>query len=294
MSERKQNGLTRRSLLALLAGGAGLAMFGVGDLLAEEPRITVPSYNDLTDEEEVELGRKFAAELEKQIQIIDQPLINSYLNGFISDLAKASQRPKMPYYVKLVNVYELNAFSIPGGGVYLYRGLVQKCEREDEIVATLSHEIGHIVGHHAANKFCLNIRAHQLYEQFKENILRNNRIVAEIIEKLGGPFALLALLHYQREYEFQADMLGFYEMARANYQPKGFLDLFAMFEKLEANSNLPGFLSDHPPAIERAARIRKELTQVRLREDPQEDSLKFHAFKLALNIYPDPPKAKQK
>jgi predicted Zn-dependent protease len=285
-------GLTRRRMLGLLGTGAGLAMFGAGDLFAVEPRITVPSYNDLSDEEEVSLGRKFAEQLEKKIEIVDQPIISDYLNGIVQNLAKVSQRKNIPYYVKFVNTYDINAFSIPGGGIYVFRGLVKICDQESELVATLSHEIGHIVGHHAANEDCLNVRAKQLYDQLKANVLKNNEVVAEIIEKLGGPLAILAMLRYQRQQEYEADMLGFYEMLRGDYEPKGFLKLFAKFAAMEAKGKqVPGFLRDHPYSDDRALRIRKELTQVKLHSSPQEDSFKFQAFKVAMNVLPEPAKS---
>jgi predicted Zn-dependent protease len=277
-----------------MAAGAGLASLGAGDLFAVEPHPTIPAYNTLSDEEEIALGRKFGAELEKEIQIVDHPLIDRYLNGIVADLTRASQRPNLPYHAKLINAYDMNAFSIPGGFMYVYRGLIQACDQEDELAVTLAHEIGHVVGRHATNQILLTIRARQLYDQFKENLLKNNQVIAEIIEKLGGPIAVLALLHFRREDEFEADMLGFYECLRANYQPKGYLKLFSKFERMERGSTIPAFLRDHPPAADRSARIRKELTAVQLPEKMEEDSFSFSAFKAAMNLLPEPPKKQPK
>jgi beta-barrel assembly-enhancing protease len=284
---------TLYSRRAVLGGLLSLAVpTAVQRLLADEPRITVPAYNTLSDEEEISLGRTFARKLEGQVEIVHNPLVERYLNSMVSDLASVSQRPNLPYNAKLVNSLEINAFSIPGGNVYVNRGLVEAIGSEDELAATLSHEIGDIVGRHVTNQLLLSFRARQVYQLVRNNLLKNNEEVAKVIDRLGGAVAMLALLHLSREDEFEADMLGFYEMVRAKYQPKGFIDLFGVFEELERRqgSSPSPFLRDHPPTPDRDARIRREMAQVQLSNDMRSDTLAFHAFKTAMNLVPTPRK----
>ena len=290
MSEFEPRGCTRRRMIELLAV-AGVGFTFAHKLLASEPHVTKPSYNTLSDEEEIALGRDFDHKMVSEVQIIHHSLIDNYLNGIVGELARASQRPNLPYNVKLVNTYDVNAASVPGGFLYVNRGLIQTIDTEGELAATLSHEVGHVVARHVTNRLLLTFRARQLYDQVKGNLLRDNRVVEQIIDQFGGAVAMLALMHFSREDEFEADMLGFYEMLRAHYDPAKFLDLFAKLEKLEREegSHPNPFLVDHPPTPERVQRIRNELTQVRVPAGAKENTLSFRAFRAAMSLLPAPP-----
>lgn len=297
MQDVRINGVTRREFLRT-SGLSGMGLFlgsalvAPSCLMASEPHPARMPLNDLTDEDEAALGDILAKDVEKDLAIVDSPLINSYLDGIVQKLAAASQRPNVPYRCQLVNADVLNAFSIPGGRIYIYRGLVDGMNKEDELVATLSHEIGHVVGRHSANKLIINMKARQAYDLVKNNIPAHAQAIQDFIEKIGGGLALLAMLQYSRENEYEADKLGFYETLRAGWDPNGFLTLFDMFIDLEKESKgLPmPLLRDHPPSDERAAAILKELNQVSVPKDASTDSLSFHAFHLAMNLLPNPPK----
>jgi predicted Zn-dependent protease len=265
MTANLTSDLTRRKLLRWLAS-AGVTLALADTLRADEPHITVPAYNTLSDAEEIALGRDFAKDYESKVQIVQHSLIDDYLGGIVKDLAKASQRPNLPYSIKLVNTHVVNACSIPGGFIYLNRGLVEAIDTEGQLVATIGHEIGHVVARHVVNQLILTLQAQRVYDQLRQNLLKNDSEVGRIIDQLGGAVALLAVLHFDRQNELEADMLGFYEMLRAGYDPSAFLKLFDKFQALESQqgSAPPPFLLDHPPTPERADRIRQDLTQVKV------------------------------
>ena len=285
---------TRRSLLRRSAlAVASLAVSGPLSALpacAEEPHPHRAPYNTLSDEDEIALGKILATNLEKDLQLVSSYSIDIYLKGLMDKLAAVSQRPTLPYHCRLVNSMEINAFSIAGGGVYLNRGLVEFATSEDQLAAALAHEIGHVVGRHSTNEIMLTFQARRAYDLVRNNIPAHSQMIQNVIEKLGGTLALLAMLHYSRENEFEADMLGFYEMLRAGYEPAGMLDLFQKFTVLENQPNaisIP-FLRDHPPAEDRATSIRQELQQVSVPAGASADSFRFHAFKLSMNLLPKP------
>lgn len=284
-------GITRRTAIHWGCASA-VGLYAPCWAAASEPKVVVPSYNTLTDTQEIELGTRFAAQVEKEQQIVRQSLIDLYLGGLIKELSDTSQRPNLPYTLKLVNSFEVNAFSLPGGFLYVNRGLVQQIKNEDELVATLSHELGHVVGRHPTNQLLLNLAAKKVLDRTIENLGKDNQIVEQIIQRFGGALAMLALLHFSRQDELQADMLGFYEMLRAGWDPKGFLQVLQTLEAVEqeAGSQQSAYLSTHPPTADRAAAIRHELAQVTLPASPRVDSITFQAFKLAMNLLPDPPK----
>ena len=282
---------TRRQCLSQF--GIGAAAFTLlPSLLAEEPHITISPLNKLSVDDEIELGRRFAAELEKEETVISNVLIDHYLGNIVVGLAAQSQRPNLPYQVKLVNSHVPNPFSLPGGILYVNRGLIEMITSEDELAAAISHEIGHVVGRHVVNKLLLSFAAKSLLKPVLDNLHKTNGVVESIILKFGGAVAMLAMLHFSRNDESQADLLGFYEMLRAGWDPHGFLALFEHLEAMEKSSNgtRNPFLSDHPPTPERAEAIRHELEGVTIPSGAATDSVKFQVFKSAMGLLPEPPK----
>jgi predicted Zn-dependent protease len=271
--------------------GAAAVAF-VPKLWPDEPHPTVSPLNKLTDEDEIALGKRFAADLEKEEPIISNVLIDRYLGDIVARLAAKSQRPDLPYSIKLINSHEANAFSLPGGILYVNRGLIELITSEDELAAALAHEIGHVVARHVVNKLLISFAARSVLKPVLDNLNESNGVVDKIILKFGGAVAMLAMLHFSRQDEEQADLLGFYEMLRAGWDPKGFLALFThleTLEKSEGDSQIP-FLSDHPPTPERAATIQQELKQVTVPAGAETDTVKFQIFKSAMGLLPEPPK----
>jgi predicted Zn-dependent protease len=283
--------LSRRAFLSL-AGTAALAPRAW--LSAEEPHVVNQPYNNLTEEEEIELGRKFGAELEKKIEILHEPDIQSYANRIVKKLGAASQRPHWPYQAKVVNTAQVNAFAVPGGFLYVNRGLLEFVEDENELAGVLAHEVGHVVARHTTNALVLNFMARHLFEEVKQNLFLNNDVIAQLIETLGGPVYLLAQLQYSRENESEADMLGFYEMLRAGWNPVGLSRFFTRLEQRTGPSNpLSVMLSDHPPSSERAAAVRRELQEVHVTAPAVIEPAAFHAMKQRLEQLPPAPKARR-
>ena len=287
--------LSRREWLHKAGLGTAVLTLGSGylplELMAEEPRVPDHSRNNVSDEDEIALGKRFAAQLEKESPIVSNPIIDHYLNSIVGQLAAKSQRPNMPYSIKLINTMDVNACSLPGGSMYCNRGLLEMVTSEDQLVATLAHEIGHVVGRHVINNLMLTLQARALLKPVLDNLHKQNGVIEKIILEFGGAVAMLAMLHFTRQDEAQADLLGFYEMWRAGWDPHGFAKMFAMLDKLEKASggiNIP-FLSDHPPTPARLAAMKHELTQVKIPSDARIDSLAFHTCKAAAHLLPAPP-----
>ena len=134
--------VTRRRFFSLVGLVGAEALLPATMLHAVEPRVRDEPYNTLTEEEEIALGRKFSAEYEKKVEILKNPLIDVYLNRVVRKLGDASQRPHWPYQVKVVNSPIINAIAIPGGFLYVNRGLLAYVEDENEMAGALAHRIG--------------------------------------------------------------------------------------------------------------------------------------------------------
>lgn len=163
-------------------------------LLAEEPHIHISPLNLLTDEDEIALGHQFAVEFEKEEAVISNTLTDRYLGKMVATLAAQSQRPTLPYSIKLINSHVPNALSLPGGFLYVNRGLIEMIASEDELAAALSHEIGHVVARHVVNKLLMAFAAQSVLKPVLDNLNEKNGVIEKIILKFGGAAAMLASL----------------------------------------------------------------------------------------------------
>lgn len=284
--------LSRRNFAKMAGVFGAFAFLPSAQLLAVEPRVRDEPYNTLTQEEEIALGRKFSSEYEKKVELFENPVIDLYLNDIVQKLGAASQRPQWPYQIKVVNSLSINASAIPGGFLYVHRGLLEFVQDENEMVGVMAHEVGHVVARHTTNRLVLNFIARNLYERVKKNILLDNDVISRVIETLGGPVLLLAELKYSRESETEADLLGFYEMMRAGWNPNGLLKFFTRLQQYEGNRNLVDvMLSDHPDTVGRADAMRRELAETRITTPLIEQTLQFQALKTVLQLMPPPPKS---
>ena len=263
-------------------------------LHATEPQVVDQPYNTLTQEEEIALGKKFAQAYEKKVELLPNPSIDSYLNPMVRKLGDASQRPSWPFQIKVVNSAMVNASAIPGGLIYVQRGLLDFVKDENELAGVIAHEAGHVVARHTTNALVLDLVARSLYESVKENIFLDNDVIANVIETLGGPIVLLAQLKYSRENESEADMLGVYEMLRAGWNPTGLVRFFTRLQQNEGGSNLfTTMLSDHPASADRAEAIRQELATVSVKAPPILMSTDFTSMKATLARLPAAPRAER-
>jgi beta-barrel assembly-enhancing protease len=286
--------VTRRNFMRA-AGMAGAGFLLPSSLLwADEPKVKNQPYNTLTEQEEIALGRKFSEAYEKKVEILRDPAIDAYATRIVHKLGDASQRPGWPYQIKVVNSSDVNASAIPGGFMYLQRGLIEFVENENEMVGALAHEIGHVVARHTTNQLVLTFLARNLYEKVKQNVLQNNEVISGIIEMLGGPIVLLAQMKYSRENESEADMLGFYEMLRAGWHPNGLLAFFTRMQRAEGTRTpVDVMLSDHPSSADRADAIRRELASVHITAPLIQQSEQFNSIKAKLKAMPAPKPQRQ-
>jgi predicted Zn-dependent protease len=268
------------------------SLFAARKIFAEEPHVYVSPLNRLTDEDQIALGKQFSSQLEKEQPPVSNALIDRYLSGLVVKLAAQSQRPDLPYAIKLINSSIPNAFALPRGFLYVNRGLIQSMNSEGELVALLAHQIGHVAGWHADNQLMIFFANRHSIKPLLDNLDKQNGVIEELILRLGGAVSILSSLRFSPKEEAQADLLGFYEMLRAGWNPNGFLRLFAHLDNLNKTSERTegSFLSGHPIAPERTDLIRRELTEVRVPYSAITDSARYQQFKSAMGRLPIPSK----
>ena len=223
-------------------------------------------FNLFSVEQDVEIGRQSAVEAERQLPLLRNQNVDRYLNKIISKLAAKTPGARYPYAIKAVNASEINAFSLPGGPMYVNRGLVEAARSEAELAGVLAHEISHVAlrhGTHQASKAYLG----QAGLGILGGLLgKNGNSTAQIVNAVGGLGLNAVFLKFSRDAEYQADQLGAEIMAAAGYNPVAMATLFELLRSEQGRD--PGkverFFSSHPPPADREARIRQQAGSLQL------------------------------
>ncbi|MFQ5926613.1 MAG: M48 family metalloprotease [Terriglobia bacterium] len=276
----------------LLISGALLAgTLGWLSSYADEPKVTKPVYNIFSDEEEVTIGRNAAAQIEKKWPILHDRLLQAYLDYVGQKVARESRRPQLEYHFKLVDTPTINAFALPGGFIYVNRGLLAFVESESELIAVLGHEVGHIVAYHGTNELSRRVLLERIIKEGKKVGVLNDKEVKDILKRLGGSIALFVERKFSRDEEREADLLGLYNEVRSGWNPAGMINFFGRMKKFTGNPTLlQVLLSTHPLPAERVERARAEIAQLPPAPDLADDSLMFKAAKARMKFLPPPPK----
>ncbi|MCX7927654.1 MAG: Maf and M48 domain-containing protein [Candidatus Omnitrophica bacterium] len=206
-------------------------------------------------EREIALGQAMAKEIEKQYKPVSDPLIQEKVASIGKQIATVSDRKDVNYEFKVLEENEVNAVALPGGYVYVFKGLVEKISNDDELAAVLAHEVGHIVARHSIKRLQA-IMGYSLMRLLSIPLSENS----EVLATSDAAFTTL-LLGYSREDELLADQLGARYAKLAGYNPRG---MISFLEKLqEDNRRKPprpkNYLKTHPFTADRIRVVKQEL-----------------------------------
>lgn len=226
-----------------------------------------PEYDDnkYTPAEDVQIGQEAAAEVRREYPMLNDAAAERFVDRIGRRLAgnipPAYQQPPFRYSFDVVNMREINAFALPGGPMFVNRGMIEAAGSEAEVAGVMAHELAHVVLRHGtlqaskAQKFQIGAIAGQILGA----IVGGN---AGSVIAQGSQFGLSAyFLKYSREYEREADILGAQIMARSGYDARA---MATMFDRIEAEggSRGPEWLSSHPNPGNRSEAIRQEASML--------------------------------
>lgn len=200
-------------------------------------------------DKEMAIGRQVAAEVEQQAKMLDDPIVTEYVNRVGQNIALHSD-VKVPVTIKVVDSDEVNAFALPGGFLYVNKGLLLAADNESELAGVMAHELGHVAARHAMENAG---KAKLINYGMLAGIIFGGGIVGNILYNGGGLFEGLLGLKFTRGAEEEADRLGVQYLYAAGYDPTG---MATMFEKLAAKnkkktSGFARLLMSHPDSLER-------------------------------------------
>lgn len=237
----------------------------------------------ISDEREREIGDTMASEVNPHLPIIADPLVNAYLYTVGEQIATVSGRPRVDYRFYLVNSDVVNAFALPGGHVYLTRGLIERTDTGAEFAGVLAHEIGHVAARHGVQKLQRHLRTGSLVNVLYNTILggepellrENSLQLANIVWTAG----------HSREDEREADRLAVQYLLDSNVDPDGIPSLLATLLEEEDGEDanqfgmLETWLSTHPLTTERIEAAERNIQRLGPDADPEID--------LNLDAFPD-------
>jgi beta-barrel assembly-enhancing protease len=266
----------------------GVALFTVG--LAAQTQVTPPK-NSYTPAQDVQLGLQAASEVERQLPVMRDEVLASYVERLGHRLVDAVppdlQQPQFQYTFKAVNVREINAFALPGGPMFVNRGMIEQAHTEGEVAGVMAHELSHVVLRHGtaqaskAQKYAVGQVAGALLGAIVGG--RAGSVIAQ-----GTQFGLgAAFLRFSREYEQQADLEGAHIMAAAGYDPRDMANVFKTIEE-QGGPGGPQWLSDHPNPGNRYEYINREAQLLHV-SNPIKDSRSFEEAQAHLRSLPPAP-----
>src|SRR5205085_5236195 len=206
-------------------------------------------------EQDVEAGQQSAAEAEQQLPILNDSQVNSYINQIGQRLAANAGGPQFQYRFRVVNQADINAFALPGGLIYINRGVLDTARNEGEVAGVMAHEISHVAlrhGTHQASKAYLA----QAGISILGGILggKVGAGTAQIINAVGGLGLNALFLKYSRDIETQADVRGSQILTASGYSPADMVNFFKTLESVDP-SKKTNWMADHPAPPDRIARI---------------------------------------
>jgi predicted Zn-dependent protease len=205
------------------------------------------------------MGAAYDSQVVAEIGLYPDQALQSYVAELGKKLAATSERPSLPWTFRVVDDPSVNAFAVPGGHVYVTRGILTHITNEAQLATVMGHEIGHVTARHTA------------HEMSKQELAQLGLVVGSIASTQVAQYAGLAsqalqvlFLKFSRDDENQADELGVRYSSRANYDSRQMVDVMQMLDHLEAQSGgkLPEWLATHPDPGNRISHINSLLSKV--------------------------------
>ncbi|MGH9752135.1 MAG: M48 family metallopeptidase [Blastocatellia bacterium] len=227
-------------------------------------------------EREVAIGRQLAAEVDRSSKLVNDPIITEYVNRIAQNLVLHSDS-KVPFTIKVIDSEDVNAFALPGGFLYVNRGLLEAADNEAEVAGVIAHEIAHVAARHGMEQASKG----ELFNYLSIPLIFLGGIGGYAIQQGVGLVVPLTFLKFSRGAEKEADRLGAQYMWASGYDPNA---LITFFEKLQAkNKKKPGTLSKvfstHPLTGDRITEVRELVARFPERGEYQISTSEFAQVK---------------
>ena len=233
--------------------------------------------------DEIAIGRQANADVRKKMPELADREVRDYVRGIGARLVKRAPGPRYPYSFAVVNYRELNAFALPGGPVWINRGVLQVATNESQVAGVLAHEVAHIAQRHAAAQMAKGIFAN--FGLGVLGALLGNSGGAAAAQAVAGLGANLWFLKFSRDDEAEADRVGLRILRQAGWDARGMTELFETLKREQGRNpaSVEVFFSSHPAPQDRLRALRVDVARSR---GGVHDSAKFQAIRKKLQKMP--------
>jgi predicted Zn-dependent protease len=214
----------------------------------------------VSEQQEIQMGQEGAKQVEQEIGLINDQALQNYLQSIGAGLAAKSERPNLPWTFRAVDDPSPNAFALPGGFIFVTRGLLDLMNNEAELASVVGHEIGHVTARHSVKQMS--------QQQIAQVALGIGAVLSPTVAQFGSAASQglgLLFLKYGRDDERQADDLGFRYALTQGYDVRYMDDVFRSLQRLVESSGqspIPNWLQTHPGEAERIQTIQQRLAQL--------------------------------
>jgi predicted Zn-dependent protease len=233
------------------------------------------NFNLISVEDEWQLGAQLSKDLSSQLQLVSDPESLAYIREMGQRIVAQTKMANLPWEYHIVRDDAINAFSIPGGHVYVNTGLIKAAHSSSELAGVMAHEISHVIARHGTE---------QMSRQYGISVLAGaalGRDPATYQKVIADLLATGAMARFSREDEKEADDLGLNFMYRAGYDPKGMANMFRtlLAEEKTRPSAVEKFFSTHPLTEDRIKDVEDKASKLPKKNGLITDEPMFHTVK---------------
>jgi len=257
--------------------------------LIAQTQIKAPK-NKYKVQDDVKAGREYSVQVEKEFPILRDTESTAYIESvgrrLVNSIPSEFQQPAFQYSFKIVNARDINAFALPGGPMYINRGMIEAAKTEGEMAGVMAHEISHVALRHSTAQ--MTQQSNPLNQILGIGAILGGAIIGGQTGAAIGQtiYSGLLVYPYSREYETQADILGSQILARAGYDPRDLANMFKTIEKESGGGSGPEWLSTHPAPANRYENINREASLLRVSERPIKMTRGFERIQAKMRSLP--------
>ena len=269
--------------------GAALSLLLAAAAWAADGRTALtPGWNMFSPQQDIEVGQQVSMDAERQLPMLENARVDDYVNALGRRLAAKAPGEKYPYRFKVVNDRAINAFALPGGPIYINRGVIDAADSESQLAGVIAHETAHVALRHGTNQ-ASKASAAQVPLAILGGILGSTSTTA-MLAQLGGSFAVNSvLLKYSRTAETQADVMGTQILYDSGFDPRAMGQFFEKIEEQQKGSGPVEFFSNHPSPDNRIERVNQEVSALGGSRGARTSAREFGDIKRYLQSLAGPP-----
>lgn len=249
------------ALLAFLAAGAAQAQFSLDiNRIVNTVKSATQAFKDIDEPQEIEIGRDMAARLLGAAPLVQDEALQRYVNNVGRWLAAQTERPDLPWHFGVMDAPQLNAFAVPGGTIFVTRGLVAQMKSESELAGVLAHEIAHVLRKHHLKAIQKGAQTALAGEALSTAIKSSNSAARDKLISFGTEMYARGL---DKDDELEADRLGVVIAARAGYDAYGLPGVLQTLQAMNPqDSGLALMFKTHPAPGTRLDALAEKMTPV--------------------------------